>query len=126
MKSGPVERLSHSEISLIRSFSIFFISLPFLFGLLRASTAGNDFRCRWVAAASLFGARVITAFARRQVRRPRLAITVSVGACIVSALFATAAAMLQGTHFGAGLLIVASSFAFCSAAGCTLFAMTRR
>ena len=111
---------------MIRSFSIFFLSLPFLFGLLRAATTGNDFRYLWVAAASLFGAGVVTAFARGQVRQPRVAAALSLGSFIVATLCATAAGMLLGTRFGAGLLVVASSFAFCCAIGCMLFAITRR
>jgi hypothetical protein len=111
---------------MIRSFSIFFLSLPFLFGLLRAVTTGNDFRYLWVAAASLLGAGVITTFAGAQIRQPRVAIALSVGSFIVATLCATAAAMLLGTRFGVGLLVVASSFGFCCATGCTLFAITRR
>jgi hypothetical protein len=111
---------------MIRSFSIFFISLPFLFGLLRAVTTGNDFRYLWVAAASLFGAGVITACARGQIRQLRVAIAFSISSFIVATLCATAAAMLLSTHFGVGLLVVASSFGSCCAAGCMLFAITRR
>jgi peptidoglycan/LPS O-acetylase OafA/YrhL len=111
---------------MIRSFSLFFISLPFLFGLLRAVTTGNDLRYLWVAAAALLGAGAFTAAAREQMRRPRVAVAYSLGSFIVATLAATAAAMLLGTRFGPGLLVVASSFALCCAIGCMLFAMTRR
>jgi hypothetical protein len=111
---------------MIRSFSLFFISLPFLFGLLRAVTTGNDFRYLWVAAAALLGAGAFTAAAGERMRRPRVAVAYSLGSFIVATLGATAAAMLLGTRFGAGLLVVVSSFAFCCAIGCMLFAMTRR
>src|SRR5262249_14268528 len=111
---------------MIRSFSIFFISLPFLFGLLLAVTTGNDFRYLWLAAASLFGAAVISALAGGQVRAPRVAIALAVSSFIAATLCATAAAMLLGTRFGVGLLVVGSSFGFCCAAGCMLFAITRR
>jgi len=111
---------------MIRSFSIFFLSLPFLFGLLRAATTSNDFRYIWVAAASLAGAGAVTAAAGRRMRRPRVALTRSAVSFVVATLFATASGMLQGTRFGPGLLVVASSFAFCCAVGCTLFAITRR
>src|SRR5262245_31509872 len=111
---------------MIRSFSIFFISLPFLFGLLRAVTTGTDFRYLWVTAASLFAAGWITAFAHAPIRQPRVAVGLSVGSLIVATLCGTAAAMLLGTRFGPGLLVVALSFGFCCAAGCTLFAITRR
>jgi len=111
---------------MIRSFSIFFFSLPFLFGLLRASTTGSDFRYLWVAAASLVGAGALTALAGGNLRQPRVALAQSTGAFVVATLCATAAAMLLGTRFGVGLLVVAASFAACSAAGCLLFAITRR
>jgi hypothetical protein len=111
---------------MIRSFSVFFISLPFLFGLLRAVTTGNDLRYLWVAAAALFGAGAFTAAARGRMRQPRVALALSVGSFIVATLGATATAMLLGTRLGAGLLIVASSFACCCAVGCMLFAITRR
>jgi len=111
---------------MIRSFSIFFLSLPFLFGLLRAATTSNDFRYLWVAAASLFGAGAFTAIARFRMRRPRVVVALSVGSFFVAALCAIATGMLLGTRLGPGLLVVASSFAFCCAIGCLLFAITRR
>src|SRR5215467_12213332 len=111
---------------MIRSFSIFFFSMPFLFGLLRAATTGNDFRYIWVAAASLFGAAAFTAAAREQMRQPRIALAYSIGSFAVATLCATAAGVFLGTRLGAGLLVVASSFAFCCAFGCMLFAITRR
>src|SRR4029077_20812064 len=109
---------------MIRSISIFFVAMPFLFGLLRAVMSGNDFRYLWVAAASLFGAVAFTAAAPAQSHRRRIAL--STGAFLVATLCATAPAMLLGTRFGPGLLIVAAAFGFCSAAGCTLFAITQR
>ena len=109
---------------MIRSFSLFFISLPFLFGLLRAVTTGDDFRYLWVAAASLLGAAVFIAATNAHSHGRRIAL--SMGAFLVASLCATAAAMLLGTRLGPGLLIVAASFGFCAAAGGTLFAITRR
>src|SRR5215471_17758198 len=103
---------------MIRSFAIFFLSMPFLFGLLRAATTGNDFRYLWVAAASLLGACAFTVAASERMRRPRVAVALAIGAFIVATLCATAAGVLLGTRFGAGLLVVASSFAFCCATGC--------
>lgn len=111
---------------MIRSFSIFFLSMPFLFGMLRAVTTSNDFRYIWVAAAALFGAGAFTAIARLRMRRPRVAVALSAGSFVVATFCATGAAMLLGTRLGPGLLVVASSFAFCCAIGCTLFAITRR
>jgi hypothetical protein len=111
---------------MIRSFAIFFLSLPFLFGLLRAVTTLNDFRYLWVAAASLCGAAVFTAATRERMRRPRIALALLSGSFIIATLCATAAALFLGTRFGPGVLVVAASFAFCCAVGCLLFAITRR
>src|SRR5882672_3237549 len=111
---------------MIRSGSIFFVAMPFLFGLLRAVMSGNDFRYLWVAAASLFGAGAFAAAAGERMRRPRVALAFSAGSFIVATLCAIAAAMLLGTRLGPGLLVVASSFAFCCAIGCMLLAITRR
>jgi hypothetical protein len=109
---------------MLRSIAIFFVAMPFLFGLLRAVMSGNDLRYLWVAAASLFGAAVFTGATPAPSRRRR--ISLSIGAFTVATLCATAAAMLMGTRFGPGLLVVAASFGFCSAAGCMLFAITQR
>ena len=108
---------------MIRSISIFFVVMPFLFGLLRAVMSGNDFRYLWVAAASLFGAAVFTAATHAPSHMRRIAL--SIGAFILSTVCATAAAILLSTRFGPGLLVVAASFGFCSAAGCTLFNITQ-
>jgi hypothetical protein len=109
---------------MIRSVSIFFLTLPVLFGLLRAAATGSDFRYLWVAAASLFGAAAFTVITKASSRRRRLAL--SVGAFIVATSCAIAAAMLLGTRFGPGLLVVAAAFGSCSAVGCALFAITQR
>ena len=111
---------------MIRSFSLFFLSLPFLFGLLRAATSGNDFRYLWVAAASVAGAGAFIAATRRWVRQPRVAIALLAGSFLLATLCAAAAGMLLGTRLGVGLLVVACSFAFCGAVGCMLFAISRR
>src|SRR5215470_8514328 len=109
---------------MIRSVSIFFLTLPVLFGLFRATATGNDLRYLWVAAASLFGAAAFTVITKASSHRHRLAL--SVGAFVMAACCAIAAAMLLGTRFGPGLLVVATSFGSCSAFGCALFAITQR
>jgi hypothetical protein len=109
---------------MIRSISVFFAATPFLFGLLRAVMSGNDFRYLWVAAASLSGAAMFTAVTHAPSHGRRIAL--SLGAFTLATMCSTAAAMLLGTRFGPGLLVVAASFGFCSAAACTLFAITQR
>jgi hypothetical protein len=109
---------------MIRSVSIFFLTLPPLFGLLRAATTGNDFRYLWVAAAALLGAGAFTMITNASSHGRRMAL--SLGAFIVATVCASAAALLLGTRFGPGLLVVAASFGLSSAAGCALFAITQR
>lgn len=109
---------------MIRSISIFFAAMPFLFGLLRAAISANDFRYLGVAAASFVGAAAFTTATHAPSHRRRIAL--SIGALIVATLCAIVTAMLLGTRFGPGVLFVAAVFGFCSAAGCTLFAITQR
>jgi hypothetical protein len=101
--------------------SIVFAVLPFAFALIRAmGTGGQDLRYLWVALAALGGATAVVAAAA--LHRGRLnAVAALFAALFVSAtLLALVAALLVGTIFGAGVLVVASAFGFCAAAGCQL------
>ena len=101
--------------------SIVFAVFPFAFALIRAiETGGQDLRYLWVALAALGGATAVVAVAGPQGRR-RNAVAALFATMFVSAtLLALVAALLLGTIFGAGVLVVASAFGFCSAAGCQL------
>ena len=95
-----------------------FAVLPFAFALIRAiGTGGQDLRYIWVALAALGGATAIVAAARLHRRR------LNAGAALFAAMFVSATllalltALLVGTIFGAGVLVVVSAFGFCSAAG---------
>jgi hypothetical protein len=98
--------------------SIVFAVLPFAFALIRAiGTGGQDLRYIWVALAGLGGATAVVAAAGLHRRRLN-AVAALFGAMFVSAtLLALVAALLVGTVLGAGVLVVASAFGFCSAAG---------
>jgi hypothetical protein len=97
--------------------SIVFAVLPVAFALIRAiGTGGQDLRYIWVALAALGGATAVVAAAG--LRRKRLNAVALFAAMFVSAtLLALVAALLVGTVFGGGVLVVASAFGFCSAAG---------
>ena len=95
-----------------------FAVLPFAFALIRAiGIGGQDLRYIWVALAALGGATAIVAAARLHRRR------LNAGAALFAAMFVSATllalltALLVGTIFGAGVLVVVSAFGFCSAAG---------
>ena len=89
---------------------------------MRAVQTGSDFRYFWLALASLLGAIVVTTFGSPSRSRPRAAVILSIAAFAIATLFAAGAALALGTRWNMGMLIVASAFGFCSAAGCALFA----
>ena len=95
-----------------------FAVLPFAFALIRAiGTGGQDLRYIWVALAALGGATAVVAAAGLYRRG------LNAGAALFAAMFVSATrlalltALLVGTIFGAGVLVVVSAFSFCSAAG---------
>jgi hypothetical protein len=99
---------------------------PFAFGLIRAAQTGTDFRYVWVAFASACGAAATVAAARRFVRTGGVAAGVSAASFIVATLAGALAAASVGTRFGPGMLIVASAFALCFAAGSLVHLLARR
>jgi hypothetical protein len=103
---------------LLRFLSIVFASLPIAFGLVRAITTGKDLRYMWLAFAALLSAAVVMALGHPYARQPSARVTLAAGAFVISTLFAIATALLLGTTFNLGMLIVASSFGLCCAASC--------
>ena len=118
MKRSPHERR-------IQAFSVFFAAVPFAFALIRAGQTGYDLRYLWVALASLLGAMVVVSVGKGYGRGPRAAFVLSAGAFATATLFAVLAALLLGTTFGPGVLVVASGFGFCFAVSCWLHMRTR-
>jgi hypothetical protein len=96
--------------------------LPIAFGLIRAIQTGTDFRYVWVASVSLAGAASVIAFAR--LRRLKLA-TVSIGIFAIATACGMLMALLLGTRFNAGMLVVVSAFGFCFATAWTLHSWFR-
>jgi hypothetical protein len=105
---------------LLRFLSIVFAALPIAFGLIRVITTGKDLRYLWLAFAALLGAVGFTALALPYIRRSSARVALSAGAFVISTLFAMSTALLLGTTFNAGMLIVASAFGLCCAASCLL------
>lgn len=103
--------------------SILFGAVPFAFALVRAVRTGNDLRYLWVAFAALLGAAI--AMAMRKAQRLRTSLRLGLTAFVLATLFATAVALLLGTQFGPGVLLVGSGFGACFAASCVLYALAR-
>jgi hypothetical protein len=109
----------------MKLLSALLAALPFAFGLFRAIQTGTDVRYVWVALAAMAGGMLVSARARgagRPVNPPALAAAVF----LVSGVFATAAALVLGTRFGPGLLVVAAGFAGCFAAASFVSAIQGR
>ena len=98
--------------------SILFGAVPFAFALVRAVRTGDDLRYLWVAFAALLGA----AMAMRRAQRMRTSL-LGLTAFVLATLFAAAVALLLGTQFGPGVLLVGSGYGACLAASCVLHAL---
>lgn len=108
---------------LLRFLSIVFAALPIVFGLIRAITTGKDLRYVWLAFAALLGAAGVMALGHANARQPTTRVALSAAAFVISTLFAMLTALLLGTTFNPGMLIVASAFGLCCAASCLLHAL---
>ena len=88
-------------------------AVPFAFALIRAIQTGKDYRYFWVALASLLGATMTLAVGRGYRARPSAAAALAAAVFVVATVFAVLGALLIGTRFGPGLLVVGSSFGAC-------------
>ena len=111
---------------LLRFLSIVFAALPIAFGLIRAITTGTDLRYLWLAFAALLSAAGVMVLGRAYASQPFARVALSAGAFVISTLFAMSTALLLGTTFNFGMLIVASAFGLCCAASCLLHTLTVR
>ena len=100
---------------LARALSLAAAGIPLVFASIRAMQTGWDFRYFLIAVAGLLGAAAPLAFGRRYpTGHDTFAITIA--AFVVAVLLSILAAMAIGTRLGPGLIVVAGSFAACSAA----------
>lgn len=99
----------------MRALALLAAAVPFVFGLIRLAQTGNDARYLVVATASLCGAAV----AMKLARTARLVVVF-----VAATMLAVAAAMLMGTRFGPGILVVAAAFGFCFAAASAIHLRT--
>jgi len=109
------------QYSVSQSLSILFGAVPFAFALVRAIRTGDDLRYLWVAFAALLGAAIAEAMRRAQ--RVRTLLRLGLTAFVLATLLATAMALLLGTQFGPGVLLVGSGYGACLAASCVLYAL---
>jgi hypothetical protein len=110
----------------LRALSIAFAALPFAFALIRAISTRHDVRYFWVALGSLLGGASVTLLAKAAGRSVRFLVAMTAASFAGATLLAMAAALLLGTRLGPGMLVVASSFGLCTAAGCLLHALAWR
>jgi hypothetical protein len=107
----------------VNALAVVFAATPFAFALIRLAQTGTDARYLVVALASGCGTAMVMVLARPVTRTRLLRVAVSV--LVVATLFALIAALLLGTRLGPGILVVATAFGSCFAAGCALHAWTR-
>jgi len=103
----------------IGALAILFAAVPFGFALIRAFSTGYDLRYIWVALASCAGAAIVMMAGRGNTGRA--GVTLAMASFVMSTLLAMLTALLIGTRFGPGIIVVASAFGFCSAVGCWLY-----
>ena len=106
----------------IVALSILFAAAPFGFALIRAIRTGYDLRYLWVALASLLGAAVVMLIGKEYIGGLHAGAALAAASFLTSTVLAVLAALLLGTTLGPGMVVVASAFGFCCAAGCLLFA----
>jgi hypothetical protein len=111
--------------ALLHALAVIFAAIPVAFGVIRAVQTGRDVRYIWVAAASLFGAIVVTATARRY-RGSSTPVLVLCASFFASAVLAVCAGWALGTRLGPGLLVVAAGFAGCFSVASVLNVLARR
>jgi len=112
-----------SQARWLYALSIAFAALPFAFGMVRAIRTGHDVRYVWVALGSLLGAAAVWVAGKRFSKALSVAVSLSALAFVGATLSGITVAVLLGTRLGPGLLIVASSFGLCCAAGGLLHAL---
>jgi len=99
--------------------------VPFVFGIIRALTTGNDFRYIWVALASFIGTTVVMSVVRLATGSMRGALALSAAVFVTATLAAVLVARLLGTTINPGMLVVASSFGLCFAFAAGTYAIAR-
>jgi FtsH-binding integral membrane protein len=100
-------------------------AVPFVFGVLRAAQTRTDFRYLWVAIAAGIGAAIVVIGGTRGPDRTR-GFTLFAVAFVVSSLAAALLGRVLGATSIPAVLAVAVFFGFCSAAGQTGVALSRR
>ena len=109
----------------LRALAVAIAAVPFAFALIRAITTRHDVRYFWVALGSLVGGVSVMWLARTAGRSVRFLVALAAASFAGGTLLAMTAALLLGTRLGPGMLVVATSFALCTAAGCLLHALGR-
>jgi uncharacterized membrane protein len=98
-------------------------AVPVIFGVIRATSTGDDFRYLWLAGAAIAGSMLVL-----PPRRDAAHVTVwrACGTVAAGALSAAAIAILMGARAGPGIAIVASAFGLCTGTSGVLATLSRR
>lgn len=110
---------------MLRVLAASIAALPFAFALIRVVQTGTDTRYVWVALGAMVGGMIVTLVTRR-FRRPLHPVTLAAAVFVMSAIVALAVALVLGTRFGPGVLVVTGSFAGCFASASLASVLARR
>jgi len=101
-------------------------AVPAIFGLIRASTTGDDVRYLWLAAAAMLGSLAVMVLGYGASGPSRVSPTLAVGAITAGAGCAAATAIFLGAKAGPGVAIVALAFGLCTGTSAVLGTIARR
>lgn len=105
--------------------SILLAAVPFVFALIRAIQTGTDFRYLWMAIAAFIGAALVMVIGKARDQTRNVVLQLSAIAFLTSTLVAGLMGRLLGARSITGILLVCVGFGLFSAAGQSLYALSR-
>jgi hypothetical protein len=105
--------------------SILLAAVPFVFALIRAIQTGTDFRYLWMAIAAFIGAALVMVIGKARDQTQNVVLQLSAIAFLTSTLVAGLTGRLLGARSITGILVVCVAFGLFSAAGQSLYALSR-
>jgi len=101
-------------------------AVPVVFGFVRATSTGDDFRYLWLAAAAILGSLAVVAPDYRAPGSARVSVARAAVAIATGSGCAAATAIFLGATAGPGVAIVAVAFGLCTGTGAVLGTVARR
>lgn len=105
--------------------SILLAAVPFVFALIRAFQTGTDFRYLWMAIAAFIGATLVMVIGKARDQTRNVVLQLSAIAFLTSTLVAGLTGRILGARSITGILVVCVAFGLFSAAGQSLYALSR-